>query len=129
MGNAHECETRKSSVHYKTLLWLTSLMLNDESFSYPKCSVPAMNKIDNKNGNLSEKDQFQLITSRIINISTFKNRRKRLSLCETDMKAFTQNDTCINSREYVNSARKIFSTSREKKVFETLLGLDLPSTL
>ena len=105
-------------MHYKTLLWLTSLMLNDESFPSSKSSVPAMNKIEKTYDNLSEKDQFQLITSRIINASSMKNRRKRLSLCETDMKAFTQNDTCINSLESDNSAGKIFIASQPKQVLD-----------
>ena len=113
-------------MHYKTLLWLTSrlTLLNDDSFSSSKCSLPAKNKLEKTYNNLSEKDQFQLITSRIINISSFKNRRKRLSLCETDIKAFTQDDACMNSQEY-DKAEKIFSTSQPKKVLQAFMVVDI----
>lgn len=113
-----ENDARKVSVHYKTLLWLTSVMLNDASYQPPKNSgfKTKETEILKLNNDVTEKDQFQLVTSRIIKMGNFKNRCRRSSLCETEMKAYTQNKLFLQSYEFESISIKKISNSRKKVV-------------
>jgi len=119
----------KLSVHYKTLFWLTSSMLNECSDPSPKDSNSGKNQFNSTEDamHMTEEEQFQLLASKMIKMKGCKKRRRRMSLNEKEMEAFNQNDIQPNSPNTKDLAVKKIASYEKKlvKYPENLLVSDI----
>jgi len=110
-------ESKQLSAQYKTLLWLSSLMLKNESSG---CSNKPCETKDKTFGcskrSFEDKEEFQIITSKMIQMTSFKNRCRRRSLCEAEMKAFTQNELHSHHPTYTDKIHLKTSFQYAKKL-------------